>query len=282
MYNMKKWHLIIDVAQCEDCNNCFLACKDEHYDNDFPGYSLAQPRHGHRWMNIMRKERGRGSLMDVAYLPVPCMHCDNAPCIQKAKEGAVYRREDGILIIDPDKAEGQRGIVDACPYGAIWWNEEKNIPQKCTFCAHLLDEGWKEPRCVQACPTGALRVVHTEDPDMQRVIESENLETYQANYKTRPRVYYKNLYRFTRCFISGSVAIEVENIADCSEAANVALIKGSEMIHETVTDNYGDFKFDNLEENSGIYTIEINYPGYKKKTLEVNLKTSVNMGDIYL
>jgi len=210
------------------------------------------------------------------------MHCDNAPCIQKAKEGAVYRREDGILIIDPDKAEGQRGIVDACPYGAIWWNEEKNIPQKCTFCAHLLDEGWKEPRCVQACPTGALRVVHTEDPDMQRVIESENLETYQANYKTRPRVYYKNLYRFTRCFISGSVAIEVENIADCSEAANVALIKGSEMIHETVTDNYGDFKFDNLEENSGIYTIEINYPGYKKKTLEVNLKTSVNMGDIYL
>jgi len=279
---MKKWHLIIDVAQCEDCNNCFLACKDEHYDNDFSGYSLAQPRHGHRWMNIMRKERGQGSLMDVAYLPVLCMHCDNAPCISKAEEGAIYKRKDGIVIIDPDKAEGQRGVVDACPYGAIWWNEEKNMPQKCTFCAHLLDDGWKEPRCVQACPTGALRVVHTEEPDIQRIIESENLEVYQPNYKTRPHVYYKNLYRFTHCFIAGSVAVEIENIADCAEAANVALIKGSEKIHETVTDNYGDFKFDNLEENSGIYMLEINYPGYEKKTLEVNLKTSFNFGDIYL
>ena len=60
---MKKWNMIIDVAECEDCNNCFLACKDEHVENDFPKYSAAQPKHGHRWINIMRKERGRGSLI---------------------------------------------------------------------------------------------------------------------------------------------------------------------------------------------------------------------------
>ena len=76
--------------------------------------------------------------------------------------------------------------------------------------------------------------------------------------------------------------MEVENIADCVEAAKVALIKGSEKIHETVTDNYGDFKFDNLEENSGTYMLEIDYPDYVKKTLEVDLKTSFNFGDIYL
>jgi len=278
---MKKWHLIIDVAQCGDCNNCFLSCKDEHYNNDFPGYSVAQPRHGHRWINILRKERGQGSLMDVAYLPVLCMHCENAPCIRKAKEGAVYKREDGIVIIDPEKAEGQRELVDSCPYGAIWWNEEKNVAQKCTFCAHLLDEGWKEPRCVQACPTSALRVVYTEDADMHRNIESENLEIYQPNHKTKPRVYYKNLHRFTRCFIAGSVAVEVEGVTDCAEGAKVALAKGSENIYELTTDNYGDFKFDNLEENSGTYMLEINYQG-KKKIIEIDLKTSLNIGDIVL
>ena len=99
---MKKWHMIIDVEKCEDCNNCFLACKDEYVDNDWPGYSASQPRHGHRWMNIMRKERGQYPIIDVAYLPVPCMHCDNAPCVKAAKDGAIYQRADGIVIIDPD------------------------------------------------------------------------------------------------------------------------------------------------------------------------------------
>ena len=97
---MKKWNLIIDVAECEDCNNCFLACKDEHVDNAWPGYAESQPRHGHRWMNILRKERGQFPLVDVAYQPTPCMHCDNAPCIAEAKDGAVYKRDDGIVIID--------------------------------------------------------------------------------------------------------------------------------------------------------------------------------------
>jgi len=139
---MKQWSLIIDVEKCEDCNNCFLSCKDEHVDNEFPRYSVAQPKHGHRWINIMRKERGQYPLIDVAYLLIPCMHCDNAPCIKKAQNGAVYKRQDGIVIIDPEKATGQKGIVDACPYDAIWWNEEKNLPQKCTLCVHLLDEVW--------------------------------------------------------------------------------------------------------------------------------------------
>lgn len=119
---MKKWNLIIDIEKCEDCNNCFLSCKDEHVDNDFQGYSAPQVKHGHRWVNIMRKERGQFPQIDVAYLPVFCMHSDDAPCITAAKDGAVYKRDDGIVIIDPVKAQGQKHLVDACPYGAIWWN----------------------------------------------------------------------------------------------------------------------------------------------------------------
>jgi len=278
---MKKWNLIIDVATCHDCNDCFLACKDEYFDNDFPPYSVAQPRHGHRWMNIMRKERGQYPKVDVSYLPIPCMHCDDAPCVKKAKDGAVYKKDDGIVLIDPEKAKGQKGIVDTCPYGAIWWNDEKNVPQKCTFCVHLLEDGWKEPRCVQACPTGALRVVYAEDSAMEKVKKSENLEVYQPQYKTKPRVYYKNLYRYTRCFVAGSVALQ--DTDECAEAAKVTLIGDSnKKIDEVTTNNYGDFKIDNLEENSGRYSLEIAYPGYTKQTLSIELKTSMNLGTIFL
>jgi len=54
---MKKYSFIIDVAKCENCNNCFLSCRDEHCGNEWPGYSLPQPLHGQRWMNIAGKKR---------------------------------------------------------------------------------------------------------------------------------------------------------------------------------------------------------------------------------
>ena len=53
----------------------------------------------------------------------------------------------------------------SCPYRVIFWNEAANIPQKCTFCAHLLDDGWSEPRCVEACPTEALVFGDLDDPE---------------------------------------------------------------------------------------------------------------------
>ena len=277
---MKKWNMIIDVAKCHDCNNCFLACKDEYVDNDFPPYSLAQPWHGHRWMNIMRKERGQYPKVEVGYLPVPCMHCDNAPCMKKAKKGAISKRKDGIVLIDPEKAAGQKDLVDACPYGAIWWNAEKAIPQKCTFCVHLLEEGWDNPRCVQACPTGAMEVVYQEDAAMKKVVKAEKLEVYRPDLKAGPRVYYKNLYRYTKCFIAGSVALQDKD--ECAEGAKVTLSKGSKALETTQTNNYGDFKFDDLGEKSGKYNLEVKYPGYKGQKLKVDLKNSMNIGTIFL
>jgi Fe-S-cluster-containing dehydrogenase component len=119
--------------------------KDENVDNKWPGYACEQPRHGQRWINIMRKERGRYPMIDVAYLPMPCMHCDNAPCIKAAKDNAVTKRSDGIVIIDPEKAKGQTTLINSCPYNAIYLNEKTQTPQKCTFCAHLLDSGGKRP-----------------------------------------------------------------------------------------------------------------------------------------
>jgi Fe-S-cluster-containing dehydrogenase component len=278
---MKKWNLVIDVAKCNDCNNCFLACKDEYFENDYLPYSIAQPRLGQKWMNIMRKERGSYPKVDVAYLPIPCMHCDDAPCIKESKDGAVSQRKDGIVLIDPEKAKGQKEILQTCPYGAIWWNEEEAVPQKCTFCVHLLEDGWKQPRCVQACPTGAMRVIRVEDSEMCKIKKSDELEVYQPRFKTKPRVYYRNLYRYTKCFIAGNVALG--DTDECAEGARIALSKTpQEAVAGTVTNNYGDFQIDNLDENSGRYSLEITHTGYKKQKLSVDLKTSVNLGTIIL
>jgi Fe-S-cluster-containing dehydrogenase component len=278
---MKKWNLIIDVAKCHDCNNCFISCKDEFVGNDWLPYSAGQPWHGHRWMNIQRKERGQYPKVDVAYLAMPCMQCDDAKCVKAAKNGAVQKRGDGIVIIDPEKAKGQKDLVEACPYGAIWWNAEKALPQKCTFCVHLLEEGWKQPRCVQACPTGAMQFVQSDDAEMQKRVKAEGLEPYLPELKTKPHVWYKNLHRFTKSFIAGSVALQDRN--ECAEGAKVTLGKGSgKPLAEAVTNNYGDFKFDRLDENSGPYTLEVTYPGYRKQKMSVELKASVNVGTIFL
>jgi Fe-S-cluster-containing dehydrogenase component len=277
---MEKVYLIIDIAKCEDCNNCFLACKDEYVDNSFLPYSVAQPLHGQRWINISTRERGQCPMVDVANLPLNCMHCDDAPCIMKSRDGAVYKMNNGIVIIDPVKAKGQKDIVKSCPYGAIWWNEKENVAQKCTLCAHLLADGWKEPRCVQACPTGARRFIKASDSQIARMVEQEKLEVLHPEYKTRPRVYFKNLYRYTKCFIGGDVAVEKSGVVDCAPGARVSLLKDSKTVAEAVTDNYGDFKFDNLEENSLKYTLEAVYQDFPLKRIEVNLTASINVGTI--
>ena len=278
---MKTWHMVIDVARCHDCNNCFLACKDEFCENDYPPYSVAQPRHGHRWMDVQRKERGQFPKVDVGYLPYPCMHCDNAPCIQKTKGEAIYKKENGIVLINPEKAKGKREIVESCPYGVIYWNEEKKVAQKCTFCAHLLEDGWKEPRCVQACPTGALTVAYGEDSEIEKIRKSEGLEVYRPELKSNPRVYYKNLYRYTNSFIAGSVALRDKD--ECAEKAKVTLTgEALKKPQATATNNYGDFKFDDLADNSGTYKVEVEFAGYPKQTKTVELGTSINIGTIFL
>jgi Fe-S-cluster-containing dehydrogenase component len=252
---MRRWNLIIDVAKCEDCNNCSLACKDEHVGNDWPGYAVAQPLHGHRWINTMRKERGTWPTIDVTYRPTPCMHCDDAPCIRAAKGGAVSKRADGVVLIDPQKAVGQRALVDACPYGAIYWNEERNVPQKCTLCAHLLDDGWDKPRCAQSCPTGALTAVRIEDDQMVARAEAEGLEVLHPERGTRPRVYYRNLHLFNRVFVAGSVSYEQDGVVECAEGATVSLWRDGVTLATATTDCFGDFRFDGLESERGAYRV---------------------------
>jgi Fe-S-cluster-containing dehydrogenase component len=261
---------------------CVLACQDEHVDNTFPGYAEEMPKHGARWIEIMRKERGQAPMIDVAYMPVMCQHCDDAPCVKEAENGAVSKRSDGIVIIDPVKSKGQKKLVDSCPYNAIWWNEELQIPQHWIFDAHLIDDGWKQPRAASVCATEAIVAIKVSDKEMAQIVEEQNLEVLHPEYKTKPRVYYKNLYRYNKCFIGGSVAIKKDGIIDCVKDATVKLTQRSETVNEVTTDVFGDFKFDQLDENSGNYTIEVSTEGLPAKSVNVELKDSITLEDIYL
>ena len=294
---MKKWNMIIDVARCHDCNDCFLADKDEFVGNDFPPYSVAQPWSGHRWIDIDRKERGQYPIVQVAYLPQPCMHCTEAPCMRDSPAGTIYRQDNGLVIIDPEKAKGHREIVDTCPYGAIWWNEEADIAQKCIFCAHLLDDPSWAPhttRCAHICPTDAIKTYFVEPEEMQKMIADEALEEYLPELGAKPSTLYKNLYRFTKNFVTAGVLVN----EDCFEGADVTLhskeggiacnlfgagvanCNDTSVLARRTTNFFGEFKFDGLKD--GDYRLEIDAAG-KKYSTEFAIKgESLNLGFIKL
>jgi NAD-dependent dihydropyrimidine dehydrogenase PreA subunit len=197
---------------------------------------------------------------------MPCQHCTNAPCAKNFPD-SIQKRGDGVVLIDPAKAKGKKEIVDSCPYGAIYWNEDLQLPQKCTLCAHLLDDGWETPRCVHSCPTGAMRFYTLEKAEFEKIIASEKLEAYRDKGGWNPHVFYKNLYRYEKSFIAGGIL----KGGECAEGAQVSL-KG--VAPEQTTNYFGDFKFDSL--SPGEYTIVVN--GKDAKTVKID--ESLNVGSI--
>lgn len=274
---MPRYGMVMDVTKCNGCYNCFLACKDEFCGNDFPPYSASQPMTGHFWMRIIEKERGKYPKVKVAYTAVPCMHCENATCVKLAQNGAVYKRDDGIVLIDPVKAKGEKETLNHCPYRVIYWNEEKQLPQKCTLCAHLLDQGWKEPRCVEACPTGALIFGDLDDPgsEISKLTTSDKTEAIHPEYGLREKVRYIGL---PRRFIAGSVVFK--DTDECAEGVKVALTAEGEK-KTVLTDNFGDFEFEGLAADKE-FKVKVEAPGYKSRTFKAKTNVDVFLGEIFL
>lgn len=280
---MSKWFLIVDVARCCNCQNCVIATKDEYVGNNFPGYAAAQPQSGHEWFTIDRHVRGSGSMVDVTYVPRMCNHCDAAPCIS-AGVGAVRKRPDGIVIIDPVKAKGNRKLVSSCPYGAITWNEASQLPQQWIFDAHLLDQGWREPRCAQVCPTGALKAVKTSDEEMAKIVDEQGLTVLRDELRgTRPRVLYRNLQCVKRHFVGGNVVSNAgDGRLDNVEGATVKLEPPEGTSRTTQTDRYGDFKFDDLPGAGERYAVRINHAAQGIASITLTLTESRYLGSIEL
>jgi tetrathionate reductase subunit B len=261
---------IVDVDRCNGCYGCQVACKDEHVGNEWRPYAKSQPNTGQFWMRVKERDQGQAPKVCVEYTPWPCMHCDDAPCLRYAPD-AVYKRPDGLVIIDPEKAVGRRDLVDACPYEAIFYNEEQDIAQKCTGCAHLVDEG-RQPHCVDLCATGGLRFGDEED----FAVEIACAEVMLPERGTRPRVYYLNL---PKLFLAGEVWDPVEN--EIVENARIVLVSsdGEKLIQ--ASDDFGDFWFRRLE--AGTYSLEIQAEGFSPYRRDaILLQESLNIGDIPL
>jgi len=276
---MTRYAVVRDLNYCIGCYNCQIACKDEHVRNDFLPITKSQPTFGHFWIGIKEVEQVISpSRIKVTYIPVSCQHCSEAPCVKAARNGAIYRRPDGIVIIDPVKAIGQKQLVEACPYGSIFWNEEENLPQKCTFCAHLVDDGWTEPRCVQSCPTNCMIFGDLDDPNskVSKLLAERKGEVRHPEFNTKPNVFYFGLPKSS---LSGTIIYGDKN--ECAGEVPVTLMAQAGGKWETQTDFFGDFVFDRLD--AGEYTVGFDAPGYHRQIHEVTVKgDTCYIGEIIL
>ncbi|VVD75412.1 ferredoxin [Pandoraea eparura] len=277
---MNKWNLIVHVGRCENCQNCVIASRDEHVGNDFPGYAAPAAASGESPIRILRRVQGDSHMVQTTYLPVMCNHCDDAPCMRVGGD-AIRKRADGIVIIDPEKARGRKDIVKACPYKAIVWNDELQLPQIWIFDAHLLDHGWSHPRCQQSCPTEVFEAVKLDDESMAMKARREGLRVLQPNFGTKPRVWYSGLERWDTCFIGGSVSAQVGGVVECVAGATATLYIGDRVVAETVSDAFGDFLFGGLAKGSGVYRVEIRHTR-GKATHACELGESVYVGELSL
>lgn len=276
---MARYGMVLNLDRCIGCYNCQVACKDEHVGNDFSPVSKSQPTYGHFWIGIREVERVLSpSHIRVTYIPTPCQQCGDAPCMRAARNGAVYRRSDGIVIIDPAKAVGQKQLVESCPYGVIFWNEKENLAQKCTFCAHLLDDGWSQPRCVQTCPAGCMTFGDLDDPksSASKLLKELKAETLQPEFKAKPNVHYAGL---PKPQLSGRVAFADKD--EWAAAIRVTLSDGGGRKRVAKTDAFGDFAFDGLELKT--YSVRFDAPGYQSQIQEVRMKQDAQyLGEVML
>jgi len=202
---------------------------------------------------------------------VLCQHCEDAPCLEKCPPEAIYRREDGLVVIDPKLCTGCKLCLDNCPYGVVYFNDNLNIAQKCTGCGHLLDRGWpiKEPRCVDACYHKALQF--GEESDLSNKLAEG--EVLHPEYGLKPRMAYLNM---PKRFIAGTVydpaTKEVVIGGTCTLSGD-----GSAT---ATTDDFGDFWFEGIE--VGTYSVKIEAGGKSKTVSDINTEKDVNLGDIAL
>ena len=232
---------LIDVAKCNGCHNCQISCKDEHCGTEWMPYAADQPMTGHFWCKVEEKVRGSVPVVRVSYTPLVCGHCDDA-------------------------AKGQRAIMDACPMGAIYWNEELNLPQKCTGCAHLLDDGWAEPRCVDACPTGALSFGE------EGALDLKGAEPLGPLVGLGAHAWYKNL---PKRFVAGCL-VDFDSREVVVDAEAVLVDEAGTEVARVPTDDFGDFLFDQVE--PAAYTVRV---AGRELAADVREK-DLNLGDIAL
>lgn len=203
----RKFVMVIDLAKCKNARKCVEDCQDMHH----------LPLHM-EYMKVYLMKDAKNT--PPYWMPKPCFHCDNPPCVSLCPVGATYKRSDGIVLIDTHKCIGCKFCMTACPYSARVFNWEKeeqdeqdkeiayspetSIPRvhgtvsKCDFCPEMARAG-KLPSCVTACPNG---VIYYGDANEDAVSNGEEIVRlssllvdkggyhYAEELGTEPSVYY--------------------------------------------------------------------------------------------
>ena len=204
---MTRYGMAIDLSRCIGCNTCAVACK---VTNNLPKDV---------WWNVVHTE-GRdfadtskgtyGGEMQLSWLPVNCMHCENAVCEEVCPTGATVKRDDGIVTVDEETCIGCKSCMEACPYDVrrLIENEPEyylELPigdpaakshkggtvEKCDFCAGRIDRGEK-PACMELCPGRARYWGDLDDPESEvsQFLSGRNATVLLEEEGTSPSVYY--------------------------------------------------------------------------------------------
>ena len=199
---MVRCGMVIDLRKCIGCQACSVACKAEN---------LTPP--GVFWNRVLKIEDGKYPNVTRLFLPLPCMHCEDPPCVAVCPTGASYKRSDGIVMINYDKCIGCKYCISACPYGARTYvdaikpyfanagpsqieqyregEHKAGVVEKCTFCVQRVENGL-EPACVQTCPPRARYFGDLDDPqsEVSRMVKAGGAVQLLRESGTNPSVYY--------------------------------------------------------------------------------------------
>lgn len=175
--------MVIDLRRCIGCHTCEIVCKME---NKVPlGVWPA-------W--VKQIEKGVYPKVRKSFLPLLCEHCDKPICVTVCPTNASFKREDGIVMINPHTCIGCRYCMAACPYAVRYLHPIQRIVQKCSFCSHRVDQRLK-PACVEACATGARIFGNLLDPNDPATIlkNTQSVQVIKPEMGTRPNIFYIGL-----------------------------------------------------------------------------------------
>ena len=219
-WTKRRWAFGVDATKCIGCLRCVEACKRE---NDVP----LTAHHFNTWVeryvylegeNTARidshadpvniaasgseKEyrfanRYQDAKVEKAFfVPKLCNQCTHPPCVQVCPVGATYKAKDGVVLIDAKYCIGCRYCVQACPYGARWFNEAKGVTQKCYWCYHRITKGL-QPACVEACPVGA-RIfgdLNDKQSPISQFVRNNRVQVLKPETGNGPNVFYVGIDR---------------------------------------------------------------------------------------
>ena len=201
----KRYAMLIDLRKCVGCQACTVGCSIE---NQAP---IGQFRTTVKQYEVaLEKDEGIQKEVKSFMLPRLCNHCDNPPCVQVCPVQATFQRDDGVVMVDNERCVACAYCVQACPYDARFINDDTLTADKCTFCAHRLEQGLL-PACVETCVGGARIIGDLKDPssEINRLIaeNKDDIKVLKPEAGTNPHVFYIGIDERFVSHIDGQAAI---------------------------------------------------------------------------